>query len=90
MCGIAAVFTLANPNLKIDPAVVERMRDRLTHRGPDEAGMWSGASARIAHRRLRVIDPTPAGHQPMTSPDGRYVLAYNGELYNDHDLRIEL
>lgn len=90
MCGIAAIFNLANPALSIDAATVKRMRDRLTHRGPDEAGIWNGDSACIAHRRLRVIDPTPAGHQPMTSPDGRYVLAYNGELYNDHDLRIEL
>lgn len=66
------------------------MRDALTHRGPDDSGLWEGDLGAIAHRRLSVIDPTPRGHQPMTSPDGRYVLAYNGELYNDHDLRAEL
>jgi asparagine synthase (glutamine-hydrolysing) len=66
------------------------MRDRLTHRGPDDSGLWESERACIGHRRLSIIDPTPSGHQPMVSPDGRYILAYNGELYNDHDLRAEL
>jgi asparagine synthase (glutamine-hydrolysing) len=66
------------------------MRDRITHRGPDDAGLWENRRACIGHRRLSIIDPGSGGHQPMVSADGRYVLAYNGELYNDHDLRAEL
>ena len=90
MCGIAAVFNLAHSIDAVDEHIVRRLRDRLHHRGPNDSGDWSDDHAGIAHTRLSVIDPTPAGHQPMTSPDGRYVLAYNGELYNDHDLRAEL
>ncbi len=93
MCGIAALLNLNQPARAADHGdhtIINRMRDRLTHRGPDDAGTWSGQWGSIAHRRLIVIDPTPAGHQPMRSPDGRYILAYNGELYNDHDLRSEL
>ena len=59
------------------------MRDRLVHRGPDGAGTWDGEHVVLAHRRLAVLDPTPAGAQPMTSADGRWVVAYNGELYDD-------
>jgi asparagine synthase (glutamine-hydrolysing) len=90
MCGIAAVLNLNTPDQPIDKALITRMRDRLTHRGPDDAGLWQGQWGTIGHRRLTVIDPTPAGHQPFVSPDQRYILAYNGELYNDHDLRAEL
>ncbi len=93
MCGIAALLNLNHPARADDlgdNAIINRMRDRLSHRGPDDAGTWSGQWGSIAHRRLSVIDPGPAGHQPMRSPDDRYVLAYNGELYNDLDLRSEL
>lgn len=90
MCGIAAVFNLERSPEPVDAEIVRRMRDALTHRGPDDAGLWTGPRAAIGHRRLSVIDPTPAGHQPFVSPCGRYILAYNGELYNDHDLRVEL
>ena len=90
MCGIAAVINLGSSCQQIDHQMVERMRDRLTYRGPDDSGLYSNDRACIGHRRLIVIDPTPAGHQPMSSPDARFVLAYNGELYNDHDLRSEL
>ncbi len=90
MCGIASILNLGQHNTSIDERVVLRMRDRLTHRGPDDAGLWTSPNACIGHRRLSVLDTSDAGHQPMCSPDGRYVLAYNGELYNDHDLRQEL
>lgn len=66
------------------------MRDAMTHRGPDDAGSWFGDGAALGHRRLAVRDPGPAGHQPMLSDDGRFVLAYNGEIYNDAELRREL
>jgi asparagine synthase (glutamine-hydrolysing) len=90
MCGFACILNLDASQGPISRALIERMRDRLTHRGPDDAGLWEGPLGSIGHRRLSVIDPTPAGHQPMLSPDQRYILAYNGELYNDHDLRSEL
>ncbi len=90
MCGIVSLFNLDARSIGISRVLIERMRDRLTHRGPDDSGVWEGRLGSIGHRRLSVIDPTPGGHQPMCSVDGRYVLAYNGELYNDHDLRLEL
>ncbi|MGV6813943.1 MAG: asparagine synthase (glutamine-hydrolyzing), partial [Phycisphaerales bacterium] len=90
MCGIAAILNLDGHDSSLSPQLIERMRDRLTHRGPDDSGLWQGPVGSVAHRRLAVIDPSAAGHQPMVSADGRYLLAYNGELYNDHDLRSEL
>ncbi|MEJ7745199.1 MAG: asparagine synthase (glutamine-hydrolyzing) [Luteimonas sp.] len=64
----------------------------IRHRGPDDAGTWVDASAGVAfgHRRLSIIDLSPAGHQPMTSAGGRYVIAFNGEIYNHLDLRAQL
>jgi asparagine synthase (glutamine-hydrolysing) len=69
---------------------VERMRDRLAHRGPDGSGTWDGGNVILAHRRLAVLDPTPAGAQPMTSADGRWIVSYNGELYDDSAIRRRL
>jgi asparagine synthase (glutamine-hydrolysing) len=68
------------------------MRDTLTHGGPDDAGMFVDHAAAIAlgHRRLSIIDLTDTGHQPMTSPDGRYTICYNGEVYNYRELRTKL
>jgi asparagine synthase (glutamine-hydrolysing) len=65
---------------------------RIQHRGPDSAGVWTDADAGIAlaHRRLAIVDLSPAGHQPMASRDGRYQLSYNGEIYNHLDLRVAL
>ncbi|MFQ5471106.1 MAG: hypothetical protein ACE5EH_12555 [Gammaproteobacteria bacterium] len=69
-----------------------QMARRIEARGPDDAGVWvdkaSGIS--LAHRRLSIIDLSPAGHQPMVSPCGRFVLVYNGEIYDDDRLRREL
>lgn len=90
MCGIASIINLGHNTNPIDRRFVERMRDRITHRGPDNSGLWSNERACIGHRRLSIIDPTPSGNQPMVSADDRYILAYNGELYNDQDLRVEL
>ena len=66
------------------------MRDRMETRGPDGRGLWIEENVALAHRRLAVLDPSDAGSQPMTTPDGRYRLLYNGELYNDAELRREL
>ena len=73
-------------------ATVRRMSDTLLHRGPDDEGSFVDASAGLAlgFRRLSIIDLSPEGHQPMTSTDGRYVLIFNGEIYNFRELRREL
>ncbi|MBS3807523.1 MAG: asparagine synthetase B, partial [Bacteroidales bacterium] len=88
MCGIAGVFNYHGET--VDPAVLERMTKELIHRGPDDEGLWMNDYVGLGHRRLAIIDPTPAGHQPMKSADGRYVLSYNGEIYNFRELRDEL
>ena len=88
MCGIVVVA-----GEKIDSSVLDRMRDRLAHRGPDGARSWSspdsGAIA-LGHRRLAIIDLSAAAAQPMFSRDGKLVIVYNGEVYNYIELREEL
>lgn len=93
MCGISGLLNIngsASPDELAD--VCTRMRDSLTHRGPDSAGNWVDADARVAlgHRRLSVIDLSAEGHQPMVSASERFVLVYNGEIYNYRELRDEL
>jgi len=68
------------------------MAHRIQSRGPDDAGVWTDTAAglALAHRRLSIIDLSPAGHQPMRSPCGRYTLVFNGEIYNHQDLRVNL
>lgn len=93
MCGIAGIFDPgAAANGEELARVVAHMTGALRHRGPDDSGQWIDASAGIAlgHRRLAVLDLTAAGHQPMVSAEGRYVLTYNGEIYNYNRLRPEL
>jgi asparagine synthase (glutamine-hydrolysing) len=89
MCGFVGVV---NPSDKIDVASLRTMRDALAHRGPDGAGEWSSPEGNVllGHRRLAVIDPSPAGSQPMVSPCGQVALVFNGEIYNFMDLREEL
>jgi asparagine synthase (glutamine-hydrolysing) len=88
MCGIAGVFG----GRGVDAGTVTRMTRALAHRGPDDEGIWLDQDAAIAigHRRLSIIDLSPAGHQPMHSPAGRFVITFNGEIYNYGDLRDEL
>lgn len=90
MCGILGILSSNTGASRLDQERVIAMRDRLAHRGPDDAGLWHGDLGWLAHRRLSVIDPTPSGHQPMSTEDGRYVIVYNGELYNDDEIREEL
>ncbi len=93
MCGIAGFFT---PDAVVTPeetfALSQKMGQSLYHRGPDGGDSWVDASCGLglAHRRLAIIDLSEAGHQPMTSHDGRFVMVYNGEVYNADDLRPEL
>jgi asparagine synthase (glutamine-hydrolysing) len=64
--------------------------DRLQRRGPDDAGSWSNGVLRLGHRRLAIVDLSPTGHQPMVSSDGRFVIVFNGEIYNHGELRSQL
>ena len=88
MCGIAGLINL--DGAPVSPADLRAMTDAIAHRGPDGEGQWIEANVGIGHRRLAVIDLSPAGHQPMVSADHRYLLSYNGEVYNFRELRTEL
>lgn len=88
MCGIAGLATLNDE--PVSAGVVRRMTDAIAHRGPDGEGCYTDGPVGLGHRRLAIIDLTPAGHQPMMTVDGRYVLTYNGEIYNFQQLRLEL
>jgi asparagine synthase (glutamine-hydrolysing) len=86
MCGLVGVVGTPLP----EPEVLRAMRDAMIHRGPDDAGLWIAGPAALAHRRLEVIAPGPAGRQPMLTADQRAGLVYNGEIYNHHDLRARM
>ena len=88
MCGIAGLINLNGDT--VSPVILKKMTDAIAHRGPDGEGHWIEENVGIGHRRLAIIDLTPAGHQPMVSSDNRYVLSYNGEIYNYRELRAEL
>ncbi len=91
MCGLVG-FLDGGAGEDGDVALLRRMSDTLIHRGPDDGGTWCDREQRIGfgHRRLAIVDLSPAGHQPMVSASGRYVIAFNGEIYNHLDLRGEL
>src|SRR4029079_13343846 len=88
MCGIAGIVSLKGE--AVPAVVIRRMTDAVAHRGPDGEGCYTDRPGGLGHRRLAIIDLSPAGHQPMMSGDGRYVLTYNGEVYNFQELRLEL
>lgn len=87
MCGIAGIFSSSPFQRQQTLALLDRMTDRLQHRGPDARGTWADDSTALGHRRLSILDLSPAGQQPMHSPSGRFVLVFNGEIYNHLDLR---
>lgn len=93
MCGIAGFITTALPR-EADAlrAQARAMTDAIIHRGPDDGDVWIDATVgvAVAHRRLSILDLSPAGAQPMVSDDGRYVIVFNGEIYNHLDLRKQL
>jgi asparagine synthase (glutamine-hydrolysing) len=90
MCGFTGYLSASIPPNVL--GLLQHMGDTLAHRGPDDSGIWHDNQAGIGlvHRRLSIIDLSPAGHQPMLSGSGRYVFAFNGEIYNHLCLREEL
>ncbi|HUI62656.1 MAG TPA: asparagine synthase (glutamine-hydrolyzing) [Steroidobacteraceae bacterium] len=88
MCGIVGVFH--SGGRLPDAAVFDRCVQRLWRRGPDDSGQWNDALVRLGHRRLAIVDLSANGHQPMESRDGRFVIVFNGEIYNHAELRPEL
>src|SRR5687767_15137084 len=91
MCGIAGIVSSGLSPEELRERVLA-MRDRLRHRGPDDEGAYfqpeSGTA--LAHTRLAILDLSGGGHQPMASADGRYMIVFNGEIYNFRKLRAEL
>lgn len=93
MCGITGLYSLSDKRSKEDQATIGRaMEQAIAHRGPDVADIWQdeNTSLTLCHRRLAIIDLSDDGRQPMASHSGRYVVTYNGEIYNYQDLRVEL
>lgn len=92
MCGFAGFLSVKPAETTATNLLLQRMGDAIAHRGPDDSGIWCSAEglAGFVHRRLSIVDLSPAGHQPMASAAGRYLLVFNGEIYNHQKLREEL
>ena len=88
MCGITGLINL--DGAPVSYVLLKKMTDAIAHRGPDGEGHWIEGAVGLGHRRLSIIDLSPAGHQPMISADHRFVLSYNGEVYNYRELRTDL
>lgn len=88
MCGVAGLLYL--DGRPAEAVLLRRMGDALKHRGPDGEGVYVDGSLGLAHRRLAILDLSPAASQPMQTKDGRYILSYNGEIYNFQELKLEL
>lgn len=91
MCGIAGFIMTGRVSLSPDE-IIHRMTDAIIHRGPDAGGQWldNDAGVALGHRRLSILDLSPEGNQPMVSCSGRYVIVFNGEIYNYRNIRAEL
>src|SRR6516162_2713205 len=92
MCGIAGAFAFSLSAKQVEQSVVERLNDHQRRRGPDGTGLWCSADPCIVlgHRRLAIIDTGPMGAQPMCDATGRWIISFNGEIYNYRALRGEL
>jgi asparagine synthase (glutamine-hydrolysing) len=88
MCGITGLINRNGD--AVSPVILKNMTNAIAHRGPDGEGHWIEGNVGLGHRRLAIIDLSPAGHQPMISADHRWVLSYNGEIYNYRELRTDL
>ncbi len=85
MCGISGIYL--KDGASIDPNIVNKMADSLNHRGPDYKGVYVDGSLGLGHTRLSILDLSTRANQPMQSPDGRYIIVYNGEVYNFGEIR---
>jgi len=94
MCGIAGFLSATGAVSAADATLANcrAMTQAITYRGPDDEGHWQDAERGIVlgHRRLSIVDLSPAGHQPMASASGRYLIVFNGEIYNHQDLRRQI
>ncbi len=92
MCGLTGFWQPGGCRTEDAQVIACRMADALVHRGPDDDGVWmdEGAGLALGHRRLAILDLSPAGHQPMASASDRFVIAFNGEIYNHLTLRQQL
>ena len=89
MCGINGILNLQTQK-KVDERILIKMRDALEHRGPDDKGIFLENNIGFGHRRLSILDTSSAGHQPFLSENGRFVMVFNGEIYNFKDFNSEL
>src|SRR4051812_38624746 len=91
MCGIGGFWQIRR-SIEPAPEILRSMGNALRHRGPDDSGVFfdSDVGIGLVHRRLSILDLSPAGHQPMFSRSGRYAIVFNGEVYNFEDIRTEL
>ena len=90
MCRITGFIDFNEQHIYDRQATLIKMRDTLAYGGPDNGGQYINENVYFGHRRLSILDLSPAGHQPMVSASGRYVIAFNGEIYNHLELRREL
>ena len=88
MCGIAGFWDSFH-KFPVHEQLAQDMAHQIQERGPDSFGVWidEQKTVALAHRRLAILDLSPAGHQPMTSASGRYVMVYNGEIFNSDELK---
>ena len=89
MCGVAGFIASSEISKETAESIAIRMSSAIVHRGPDDHGVWFDESVGVtlAHRRLSILDLSPAGQQPMVSPSGRFVIVFNGEVYNHLEIR---
>src|SRR4051794_37099113 len=92
MCGFAGIFNKDGAEASADATSIRKMAGTLRHRGPDDEGYWADPQGRLTlgFRRLSILDLSADGHQPMISQNGRFVVTFNGEIYNHRRLRVEL
>src|SRR5262245_43209400 len=92
MCGIVGIYEYGVTVPTVSEALIAQMRDRMTHRGPDDAGTYITANRRLGfgHRRLSIVDLSPAGHNPMPNEDESIWITFNGEIYNHEKWRENL
>lgn len=90
MCGICGIYNYSNKDNIVSENILRQMSSKLHHRGPDDEGYYTAKNFGVGHKRLSIIDLSPMARQPITTPDGRYTIVLNGEIYNYLELRQEL